>query len=762
MKTLALITLVGLTPLVSTTPISPSPSLPLKARQGNGTSSAPCAQVSQYLYGGGTPKAQVPAGIAFKCISSVPFNATSGRNLITAMRPYINWQSTLTQLKIPPAEYVEKVQPPVDIIAGLDDIISGIDAGRFKNEYDFGWSLYTLIQSAHDGHFSYIPDIVGDIFNWGRPVPLVSVSEDGQQLPAIFVFADVIGAQYKNISYTPSPVVEIDGLAVSDWLDDWSQLGSLQDRDALYNNVFYSLAQVSLAGSGSGTGTFTGGGRGRLVFPGDTTMLKFANGTEYTMQNYARVNVNFRNVTSGEALARRWIVYGIYDHDIEDPEARVRFLKTDDTPQTVQTAALSITGGASPGYPPAIVPGPGNLINGFFIDSPGYEDVAVLQVPNFVASSSATIGFQQTSQDFIPKALAAGKTKLILDLQANGGGTILQGYDLFKQLFPDEDPYGANRFRAIEDIDLIGKAYSSVASSGPRETGGNYTVQLAQTSWFDYHTDMTAEGKPFSSWADKFGPQEVNGDKYTTLARWNLSDIYIPFFSGGINVTGYGPLANVTGPPKFKPENIVILTDGYCASTCTIFAELLTQQAGVKTIAMGGRSNKNQIQAIGGVKGVNNYGFGFIQSAAQSAVRYDKSLNSSILRENYYDDIVFLRTTSPGVNCRDGLRQNDTSGIALQFIYEEANCRLYYTPEMTVDVTAIWKAASDAQWGNSGKCVSTGRYGQKRNVNEVTTKLSRRRVQVARATAMQRVQALENSFSLETDCRMKGDGFMQP
>jgi hypothetical protein len=760
MKSLALIALVGLTSLVSTTPVSPSRTVPLEARQGSDTSAAPCAQVSAFMYGNGssTVNTQIPAGLASACIESVPFNATSGKILVNAIRPYLDWQSTLTQLKNPPAEYVEKVQKPVDILAGFDEILSRIDAGSFKNEYDFGWSLYTLIQSAHDGHFSYVPDIVGGIFAWGRSVPLVSVSEDGQQLPAVFAFADVIGTQFKNISYTPSPVVEIEGMAVEDWLANWSQYGSLQDRDALYNNVFYSLAQVSLGSSGSGTGTFTGGGRGRYVNPGDTTTLKFANGSEYTMQNYARASVNFRNITSGEDLARKWISYGS-----NGAEARVQSLSTDtDHTQFASTAALNVAGGAAPGYPPAIVPGPGNLINGFFIDLPGYEDVAVLQVPNFVGSTSAEIGFQRTSTQFLSKALTAGKTKLIIDLQANGGGTILQGYDLFKQLFPDEDPYGANRFRAHEAIDLIGKAYSSVASNGPREVGENLTVQNAQTSWFDYHTDMTVDGEPFSSWAEKFGPQEVNGDKYTTPARWNLSDVFVPFFAGGINITGYGPLANVTGAPKFSPENIVILTDGYCASTCTIFAELLTQQTGVKTIAMGGRSNKNPIQAIGGVKGVNNYGFGFIQSAAQSAIRYDKSLNNSILRQDYYDDLPFYRASSSGVNNRDGLRRNDTSGIALQFIYEEANCRLFYTPEMTVDITALWKATADAQWGDSGKCITAGSYGQKRGVDDVTTKLGRRRVHIAQATAMRRVQAFEKSFLLETQNQLKGDGFMEP
>lgn len=759
MKTLTtLFALVGLTSLASASPVVPSRTVPVQARQDNGTSSAPCAQVSQYMYGDGTTvvKTEIPAGLAFACLYSVPFNATSGKKLIAGIRPYINWQSTITQLKNPPAEYAEKVQPAVDIFGGLDQIDSDIDAGQYETEYDFGWALYILIQSAHDGHFAYIPDIVSEIFAWGRPVPLVSVSEDGKQLPAVFAFVDVIGSQYKNISYTPSPVVEIDGTDVFEWLENWSQLGSLQDRDALYNNVFYELAQISLGASGSGTGTFTGGGRGRYVYPGDTTTLKFANGSEHTMQNYARAIVNFRNVTSGEILAKKWISYGA-----ESGSTQVQSLDTNKN-QLISTAALNVPSDASPGYPPAAVPGPAKLINGFFIDAPGYEDVAVLQIPNFVGSNLYEIAFQRTTQQFIPKALAAGKTKLIIDLQANGGGTILQGYDLFKQLFPDLDPYGANRFRAHEAVDLIGKAYSSIASRGPRIAGGNITIQNAQSSWFDYHTDMTVDGKPFSSWAEKFGPQEVNGDKYTTLARWNLSDVFIPFFSGGINITGYGALANVTGPPKFKPENIVIVSDGYCASTCTIFAELLTQQGGVKTIAMGGRSNKNPIQAIGGVKGVNNYAFGYIQSAAQVAIRYDPSLNSSFLRTDYYNDIPFMRGSSYGVNNRDGLRQNDTSGIALQFIYEEADCRLYYTPEMTVDITALWKAAADAQWGNSGKCVSGGGYGQKRNVEEVTTKLGRRRVQVAQATAMRQVQGLESSFSIETECQMKGDGFMEP
>lgn len=55
----------------------------------------------------------------------------------------------------------------------------------------------------------------------------------------------------------------------------------------------------------------------------------------------------------------------------------------------------------------------------------------------------------------------------------------------------------------------------------------------------------------------------------------------------------------------FEAENIVVVYDGYCASTCTIFSEFMRQQAGVKTVALGGRPTKDIIQAVGGVKGTN-------------------------------------------------------------------------------------------------------------------------------------------------------------
>jgi len=133
------------------------------------------------------------------------------------------------------------------------------------NRSQFGFELYILLQSTHDGHFVYVPDVVGTVFNYARPVPLVSVSADGKQLPEAYVYADVLAESFGNATFKSSPITKINGEDAKEFLENWAQYGSLQDRDALYNNVFYELATVSLGPVGSGIGTFAGSGRGRWV-----------------------------------------------------------------------------------------------------------------------------------------------------------------------------------------------------------------------------------------------------------------------------------------------------------------------------------------------------------------------------------------------------------------------------------------------------------------------------------------------------------------
>lgn len=75
------------------------------------------------------------------------------------------------------------------------------------------------------------------------------------------------------------------------------------------------------------------------------------------------------------------------------------------------------------------------MVSGYYLEGEGFEDVAVLSLLAF--ENESPLEFQTIAQNFIADAKAAGKTKIIVDLQANGGGYILQGYDMFRQFFPD-------------------------------------------------------------------------------------------------------------------------------------------------------------------------------------------------------------------------------------------------------------------------------------------------------------------------------------
>ncbi|KAH7078361.1 hypothetical protein FB567DRAFT_133623 [Paraphoma chrysanthemicola] len=744
---------------------------PLQARQYD---ASPCAAVAASLASQPSSSATptVPAQLAYDCITSVPFNQSAALALVDGVKPYFKWQSNTVWLKDPPAEYAEKVQPGVDIWGELEKIRAKVVGGEYDNEHAFGFELYTLLQSTHDGHFVFIPDSVGNIFNFARPVPIVSVSSDGKELPKAYVYADVLAESFGNSSFASSAISKINGQDAKEFLENWAQRGSLQDRDALYNNVFYELATVSLGPVGSGIGTFAGSGRGRWVYPGPTTEFVFENGTTRTYDNYAKVLVSFAGITDGASLYKKWLSG---PQPTPTPGAAPSGNSTAPTPSA--TASATPTPIPAPGYPPPVVREIHNLIGGYFLED-DYSDVAVLSVPSFVGID-AQEEFQATAANFLAAAKAAGKKKLIVDVQANGGGTILLGYDLYKLLFPNNvDHAAADRFRAFESTDVIGQKFSEVAGTFPRtlvnETGNETLATLNEniaSSVFNYRTDIDVNLENFDSWQDKFGPGlEQKGDNFTNLFRWNLSDVLIPLNSGGIYVHGYGPLSNYTEQP-FAAEDVVVVTDGYCASTCTIFSELMRQRAGVKYISLGGRPREGITQAVGGVKGTNNYPWTYIQALAQyvvtelnSTAEESTELRNTELGE-YFDDTPFLRAStgqSINVNFRDGIRDNDTSNVPLQFVYEASDCRILYTKAMTVDVTAIWKAVSDSAWGGKSHCVAGDMGGYKTKAKREMTvqdKVLSRRMNAWRRELKAEDYPLD-VFTDETVMQLNGNGLM--
>lgn len=194
----------------------------------------------------------------------------------------------------------------------------------------------------------------------------------------------------------------------------------------------------------------------------------------------------------------------------------------------------------------------------------------------------------------------------------------------------------------------------------------------------------------------------------------------------------------------------------------------MVQQGGVKTIALGGRPGlgNKPIQAIGGVKGSNDYPFEYIfEATAEIWGASNSSLQSqwesSVL--NQYTALPLYRSTNVVVNSRNAYRQGDASNTPLQFVYEPADCRILYTPAMVVDETAVWKTVADSVWGGGAgnACVAGGfgvAKGRKIRDDHATIKDGVRKRELHAARKETDYEAILNSFSTETGDFAGSDG----
>ena len=676
---------------------------------------------------------------------SVPLNATASVEWLDSLKPYLAWQTTTSYLKNPQFN-----SPPNDLYGKLDRMITDINS--YNNEWSFEFDLYRLFQASGDGHLRYLPTLVAGIFVFARPVALVSVSSDGHSLPRPYVYGDIL-QQASDPSFQPSPITLINGDEAVVYLQRLSQYASLQDPDGQYNEVAYNLAQVSLGENGNGPGMFAGGGRGGLVYPNATTGITFENGTSRSYENFARVLRDFRGISTGQDIFDQYLIRYPNRTTVSPVEP------SSGVPQPVP----------APGYPTPITGQLNNFLRGFYLDGPGYEDVAILTIGKFLGQDYDYQSFQRVAFDFINQSKAAGKTRMVIDLRADGGGGLLSAYDLFLNFFPDLFPYGATRLRAHEAFNIMGQAVS--ATAGPiypwnraNPLGPGVVLNTFLGTPFVYAADVDINYRDFGSWQQKYGPHPFDGDNFTSIIRWNLSDPNQEYLNGFI-VNGFQDRAGVISERPYAAENIVMLYDGYCASTCAIFTEFMTQQGGVKTVAVGGRPSYGPMQTIGGTRGVNTWTLTTIYTFVTQML----SLGTSEQQATWKATALGKHTTLPNkrsadnsgsLNVRDGIREGDDTQTPLQFVWYPADCRIWYEPGFTIDVTGLWKRVVDVTWGGASCAANSGTTTQKRD-GELVRGVRHGRRAMAQAEFDQ-LHAAVDGFTDFRFAKLTGDAEMLP
>ncbi|KAL2061304.1 hypothetical protein VTL71DRAFT_7577 [Oculimacula yallundae] len=653
---------------------------------------APIAELHQKTFEANTSATlrDVPLfspSLALQCLTSVPIDKEAAVGLIKYFKPYLEFQSTLAWLKDPPKSYQ---QPAVDLMGGLENMTAQISAGSFTNQYDFELAIHTLLQGSHEGHLGLQTPLYS-LFVFRSPFEFLSVSFDGVQLPQVFVHEDLalVAASTADLPWTISPVTLINDQKAEEFLRDYARkyaIGTIEPH-ADYNSVMYNAAR-HLGTGGVQSSPF---GIGFNYLGSDTMNITFANGTEKSGNWQAAAQQNLTGIVTGEDLYEAIVA--------PQPITPSRPLGVSEVNQTLPALGAP--------YPSPIIVqeglGFGGFISGYFLNE---TSLAVLSITSFLMPGELAESAQDTVQQFLREAKQAGMKKLVIDLQGNGGGTVLLGIDLFKQLFPTDEPYIGSRLRAHSSLDTIGRTIGSLV--------GAETLALGSPFYFGNSVDM--DGQDFSDWADYYGPYQSHGDFYTATERYNLSDVANSEIQSGngIVVSGYANETNII-PQYFAAEDILMLTDGYCASTCTVFAEQMKTHQGVKSVVVGGLPQIGPMQAVAGTRGALRYGADGIAITINATLLFNPSIDPSTL-PSVEAPPINVPLSGININLRDQVRE-DAQDVPLQFIYEAADCRIFYTAEMLADYSVLWQRAADALWKNSSLCIE-GSTNQNASGNE--------------------------------------------
>ncbi|KAF2646765.1 peptidase S41 family protein-like protein [Massarina eburnea CBS 473.64] len=642
-----------------------------------------CGAIAKLVRRSSLQNPSIDAELAYACLKSVPINQSAASQTITSLKQMLQFQSTLSYLKNPPSSWPNE---KVDLVAGLDDIGKKVSDGTYDNEYDFENDISALLVKGHDGHLSFGGMAFGGVFRWrrNRQVALISGSSDGKEVPKVWVMNDYNQTGSGN---TPSAVQSIDGQDAAQFLEKESLLNSYHDPDARYNSMFYMQPAENY-------GYFVN----PRFYPGPKVNITYENGNSSVLPNTAIILSpnSWQSISDASDFYTKFITPSTDSKKIKkrDPHSLPQHLRN---PREAELDRRYVPAG----YPIKVVSHSSDDVTlaGFFVDGPDSK-VGVLIVQTFnTETADDAREFQAVVQNYIAAAQEKNVTKHIIDVRTNGGGKVLLGYDTYLQFFPSKEPQLMSRYRGHQGSELLGEKLSSI----PRITNSNGELY---TSPFNFHSYLNKDLTTFSSWSNMYPPSKFNGDSFTDLLRYNLSDPSTTSserYSIGVEMTGRGTRSNFTQDP-FKAEDIIILSDGICASTCSLFTELMVQESGVKALAVGGRPATGPMQAVGGTKGSLVLQDSYLTAVSSYIIsNYATSNTEASQWKAFLPQEFAIANTDASVNFQDTIRKGvEKDGVPIQFLNDTASCRIYYEPNMYLNVTALWTKAANVAFGKNG------------------------------------------------------------
>ncbi|CAG8980972.1 hypothetical protein HYALB_00011080 [Hymenoscyphus albidus] len=659
----------------------------------------PCAQVNSIIdnwnspsgaTSGNTDKARIPVSLAKQCLDSVPLNVFNAQKYLDYYLPYLNLQSTLAYLKDPPKWWTLDA---VDVLGGVKQISKNIKTGYYKSEYDFEADVYFLIMVLpRDFHFS-VPLPLMDVFTveLGLP-PLVSVSIDGKNIPQVYVVSDLYKLHNSSVGlpYKPSPIKTINGEPAADFMLHMAlDEKQYHDPDAIYNLAFTEIPLKDKIDDRMGQ-IYSHG------FNVDKTTWTFQNGTTKSKDNYATVVKGFTNIKSGKDVYEKLVLSPSKTTEDDSLASAINAIMN---PKKQDAATPVQPGDAFPsqaGFPVPVLGDPAGKTAGYYLKAPN-DNVAVLDITGFENEEKTEINQVTIIWQFLKKAKADGKTKMVVDLQHNGGGLVGNGYKTFSAFFPSDTILGAARQRSKPMVNF----FSNITTAMDTFKTDIFSKTAVAKGAYSLDKMLDKNTQLFKSPKDWVGPNHIHDDDFTAIER-----------PGKV---GKGEKGG--SKPDLLPEmDIILLQDGTCGSTCALFSQLMKSQGGVRSIAVGGRAKAGPMQGVAGSKGAQVLTHKQVQDLTQACYTSFATLKANdipfpspqSIPQEYKISLLDPPIGTPDLTGRFNLKNNYNSTnadeVPLEFVYEATNCRIYFEPSDVFDIAGLWARVADHAWGGK-QCV---------------------------------------------------------
>ncbi|KAJ9602375.1 hypothetical protein H2200_013230 [Cladophialophora chaetospira] len=627
----------------------------------------------------------VDAELAYECLSSVPIRQEDALALVASVAGYLEFQSSLDYIASPPPGWLF---PPIDILDTLDQVRRKIENDEYSSEYDFQIDLHTITILGKDGHLATRGPLL-DALGFQRPTStLISLSEDGVQAPSVYLMEDRYNHGDDNLPELRSgnafsAITKINGFDVQEFLQLESLTFELQDPDALYNFMLFPSDYYDM---------FTA----PRFYPGPYTNLTFADGSITPLKNTAILNGNFTGIVNGEGMYERFRG-ALGPGDNSGASAHV---ERNGKRQTNAPASASDDAG---------------VLTGYWDDGLAAE-LLVIAISDFAPSHdfSLWVNFQDTLREILASAKENKKTQLILDVRRNGGGSVSLCMDTMVQLFPDKAPNRKSNMRASGAqkalVEYISEETRKAEDLHPDTNLDKEEIEAdyGNGPWA-YQGVMSPQAKNFEDVGHFYGPHRVGPGLFTSFFQENYTNNeYSRINREMINITQADPGAE----RPFNPENMVILTDGYCGSACTILVEYLKNEFRVMSIVVGGRPQTGPMQTIGGVRGSRLFNSDvlsyFVGGYKNQTKAHPESADPHF--DDWSDEALIRLGEGLRINGYNAFRMGDPYNTPLHFAYEAADCRIWYTPEMIADNRVLWNRVAELAFSNRMGNVISSKY----------------------------------------------------